>query len=76
MELNEIKKALYKEKPVAIFEKLCKGIMTYRSTIKKSEDEDVDVYFVIPVSDIGDASFERFMDAKLLIRYLIETETV
>jgi hypothetical protein len=76
MDKTEIKKALYREKPLAIFDKLVKGVMTYRSTIKKDADEDYDVYFNIPINDIGDAVFERFMNAQLLIRYIVETETV
>ncbi len=70
MELNEIKKILYKEKPLAIFEKATRDTLMYRSTVKKNQDEDMDLYFVIPISDIGDAVFERFMEAQFLIRYI------
>ena len=70
--INEIKKALYKEKPIAGFLKLFKGSMLYRCTIKKDDNEDMDVYFNVPVSDIGDAVFEKFMDAKLLIRWMLD----
>ena len=44
MELNEIKKALYKEKPLAIFDKATKSTLIYRSTVKENADEDYTMY--------------------------------
>jgi hypothetical protein len=74
MELNKIKIALYKEKPLAIIIKVTKSSITYRTTIKADGSEDISIYFDVPLSEIGDAVFERFMDAKLLIRWIIVPE--
>lgn len=52
-DLNEIKKALYKEKPLAIFVSADKATLTYTCFIK----EVYQLYFCIPHSDIGDAKF-------------------
>lgn len=67
---NEIKKALYKEKPMANFVSANKGGMLY-TTIIREVNESERVNFFVPFSDIGDAIFYPNMDAKLLIRYLI-----
>jgi len=70
MELTEIKKALYKENPTAAFEYFRKGWLYYTAPLQAG----LNVTFSVPVSDVGDASFGRDMEAKLLIRY-ITTET-
>ena len=64
---NEIKKALYKEKPKAYLNSIKRDLLTYHTystTIGKT------LWFNIPISDIGDATFFYEMDAKLLIRWL------
>ena len=66
MEKNEIKKKLYKEKPLAIFLSAKKGYLNYSSTFKDSSI----VNFRIPFEDIGDGIFDFQMDAKLLIRWI------
>ena len=68
MKKNEIKKALYKQKPIASFMKIKDGHAYYTASI----DEDDALIFNIPVSDMGDADFRPMMDAKLLIRWLVE----
>lgn len=73
MELNEIKKQLYREKPLAGFLRATSVSLTYRTTIKKDADEDADLYFLIPISDVGDAVFEKFMPAQQLIRWIVDT---
>lgn len=72
MEKNEIKKALYKQKPIA---KLLvvndvivrKGIVTYNSFLEDGSE----IIFEVKVNDMGDAPLLMAMDAKLLIRYLV-----
>ncbi len=66
MELIEIKKSLYKEKPTAIFLMIKKGVVYYYTSLSN----EVLVYFEIPVTDMGDAEFKYEMDAKLLIRWI------
>lgn len=63
---NEIKKAIYKDKPPAIFLKIQSGHAYYSATLKNEKI----VMFDIPVSDMGNASFESVMDAKLLNRWI------
>lgn len=66
METNEIKKYLYKEKPLAELTYIRKGIAYYQVQI-----EEYTIKFEVPVNDMGDADFFSEMDAKLLIRYLV-----
>lgn len=66
METNEIKKALYKQKPKAILIKVTKDVLNYVTTI----NDTIVIRFLVLISDIGDASFFPEMDAQLLIRYL------
>jgi len=66
MEKNEIKKALYKTKPLASFTKIKNGNAYYVASI-----EDEAIFFEIPVNDMGDAEFLMLMDAKLLIRWIL-----
>lgn len=62
--LTEIKKFLYKHKPIACFVMIRKGVAYYESNIE-------DFNFQVPVNDMGDADFLMYMDAKLLIRYIV-----
>ena len=66
MELNEIKKALYRQKPLATFSKIRKGNAYYVADI-----ENKNLLFEIPIVDMGDADFLPDMDAKLLIRWIV-----
>lgn len=68
MELNEIKKALYKENPNAVLKSVRKG-MCYYSTHILSIDKTIQ--FEIPCEDMADASFLSNMDSKLLIRWIV-----
>ena len=67
-----IKKALYKEKPIAKFEYIRKG-KAYYSTWASYEHESIDtkIIFEIPVDDMGDADFLPEMEAKLLVRWIM-----
>lgn len=62
---NELKKLIYKEKPVAYFKMIRLENAYYKSMTSLGE-----VNFAIPVSDMGDADFLPEMDAKLLLRWL------
>ena len=63
-----MKKCLYKENPKAGFFLLKKGVAWY-----KAECSLGSVIFSIPLSDMGDASFEAEMEAKYLIRWICES---
>jgi hypothetical protein len=78
MTSTEIKKELYKQKPIAKLLYIRKGVAYYVAkigiedgTIFKSKE----VFFEVPVSDMGDADFTSEMDAKLLNRWLSENDT-
>ena len=66
MELNVIKKKLYKEKPKARFKFIRMGVAYYYVDL-----EETRVQFEVPVSDMGDADFGVSMDAKLLNRWIV-----
>lgn len=65
MEKNEIKKALYKEKPVA------KLIEFGKENVYIAElSNGMEIKFIVPVSDMGETLFGKTMEAQLLIRWL------
>lgn len=65
MELNEIKKELYKTNPDARMTHINNGNAFYYSDLK-----DQRVYFIIPVLDMGETAFKVRMDSKYLIRWI------
>ena len=69
MEKNEIKKALYKESPIATIMTVSKDGMIYRSVVQCLDN--LMLTFHVPINDIGDATFCRVMEAKHLIRWMI-----
>ena len=74
MEKNEIKKALYRQKPIA--KKSGERIPLDGSGVdsygyKTTLDDGTVLHFLVPVKDMGDATFYDEMDAKLLIRWLV-----
>lgn len=71
MEKNEIKKALYKQKPEATLLFIRKGVAYYTTEIE-SNNSTMAIRFEVPVDDMGDADYFPQMDAKLLIRYISE----
>lgn len=81
MELNEIKKSLYKEKPTATIIHVSKsGVLysTYFDTGKLDEFSKrkyENVYFQVPIDDMGESAFLKDMPAQLLIRYIITEPT-
>ena len=79
MKLNDIKKALYKQNPMADFWRIRKGVADYKTIINCDEQEipkQKEVIFNIPVEDMGDADFLCEMESKYLIRWItIKEET-
>ncbi len=73
MDKNEIKKALYKQKPEAFLLHIRGGKAYYRTIFMLDEDatEQTIVNFEIPLDDMGDATLYPEMDGKLLIRYIM-----
>ena len=67
MELTALKKFLYKEKPLATFESISKNGIRY-----KLELPDRNVHFLIPLEEIGNATFPIGLEAQLLIRYIVQ----
>lgn len=77
MNNNEIKKALYREKPIAkeIWVTTADNLTGAKpySVYKALIDDDMDkiVTFIIPHSEMGDTRFEKEVPAQLLIRWLV-----
>jgi len=67
MNKNEIKKALYRQKPTAQLEMIRKEVAYYYTQLKEGDF----IRFEIPVNDMGDADLFVEMDAKLLIRWVV-----
>lgn len=74
MELNEIKKILYKFKPEAELISVSKSGLVYWSAGNKLPEFKV-FTFIIPLADLGNATFESIMPAQQLIRWLVIPET-
>lgn len=74
MEKNDIKKALYKQNPIADFQYIRKGKAIYSTKISVDGIEGITgivVFFEVPIEDMGDADFGRTMEAKLLQRWIM-----
>jgi hypothetical protein len=83
-ELNEIKKALYKQNIDAYFVSARKDGLFYQAHIitpipqldiwEERKDREVEVKiisFLVPLNEIGETVFDKTIPAKLLIRYII-----
>lgn len=66
---DEIKKDIYKEKPVAKLIDISKEGIYYRAHVLSNA---YDVYFKVPLQDLGDAKWYSTMPSQLLLRYLID----
>lgn len=66
MTLIEIKKELYRQKPIANFTMIRIGVAYYQTVL----DNGYLVNFHIPIEDMGSADFKTTMDAKLLNRWI------
>lgn len=72
---NEIKKLVYKQKPNALLEMIRGGTLYYRSIITVGKFlQNQPIRFQIPISDIGTTDFFPSMEAKHLLRWLINEE--
>jgi len=69
MELNEIKKLLYKRKPTATIQHINKDGIYYCSHFNY-EEKEIMIYFTVPLNEIGDSALGVYEDAHLLIRYI------
>lgn len=76
METNDIKKALYKEKPIAhqIHQnELYMKVYNMPETKAYSARTSLGVHFFdVPISEMGEVEFEKTIPAQLLIRWLIK----
>ena len=68
MDTNQIKKELYRNKPVAILQHIHKGYVLYKTSL--NEDS---IYFNIPVEDMGDGMYLNEMQSQLLIRWIVQS---
>ena len=64
-----MEKQLLKQKPQARLSYIRKGNALYYTDLLETR-----VYFDIPVSDMGDADFGASMEAKLLLRWILNKE--
>ena len=72
--INDIKKSLYKQNPIAKLLYVRKGSGYYETTIEDVTLGSVYIQFRVPVDDMGDADFFPTMESKLLIRWIIKEE--
>lgn len=68
MTKNEIKKEIYKRQGCAELVKIIKGVAVYK--YEGFTTEIPNLYFNVPMYDMGDAEFLPWMPAKLLLRHL------
>ena len=66
MTLTEIKKFLYKTKPVATFQYATRNELHYMT----EDGQGGSIRFAVPIDDIGDAKFAREMESQLLNRWI------
>lgn len=70
--LIELRKLFYREKHVAHFLRIRKGVALYICTILDEDENEVQtVYFEIPVAEMGEATFGDVMECKHLTHWLI-----
>lgn len=65
---NEIKKVLYKEKPIAVKYAQPQN----KSFAYKTQTSLGEILFDVPISDMGESLFDWEMPAQLLIRWMVE----
>jgi hypothetical protein len=69
MEKNEIKKALYKEKPTAVKLSEFEGHWLYKTVLGNGET----IQFSVPITEMGENEFEDQLPAQLLIRWIYKS---
>jgi hypothetical protein len=70
LDVNEIKKALYREKPSAFLDNVSKEedpVHTYEAWL----ENDTHLLFKIKESEMGENKFDKKEQAQLLIRWLV-----
>jgi hypothetical protein len=67
MTINEIKKALYKEKPKAKLMFITDTDYHYQTTL----EDGYGIVFTVPIVDMGETLFKNEEPAQLLIRYIV-----
>jgi hypothetical protein len=73
MNKNEIKKALYKQKPTAVLSMIRQGVAYYSTKVIAEDSTSLEtVNFEVPVNDMGEADFFIEMDGKYLGRWIVE----
>lgn len=70
MNTTEIKKALYKQKPIAEYAYSKDRVWTY-STEVVIDNREEEVLFQVPIEEMGEATFEKELPAQLLIRWMV-----
>jgi len=75
MKPEDIKKALYKEKPIAKFvrtktEGVIRAVSHWVYSAKLNDGNEV--LFEVPTKEMGEAGFSQDMPAQLLIRWLVK----
>jgi len=68
MNMNELKKSIYKNNPIAELLFARKGVLVYSSHVPECA-----ITFSIPMDDMGEADFFPTMRAKYLIRWISAT---
>ena len=66
MDINEVKKILYKNNPTAKIISVRSDGIVYRAY----SGDNISITFLVPLSEIGTTVWFNEMDSKLLIRYL------
>lgn len=71
MTKDEIKKAIYRTKPLAHMLYIKTTGIHYRATLELPSPPRW-VFFKVPLEDLGEAEWNATMPSQLLIRYLID----
>lgn len=66
MELNSVKKALHKEKPIA---KVIAETNEHKGYVCELANKQI-IYFHVPIKEMGEKEFEDEINAQLLIRWI------
>lgn len=69
MTTNDIKKAVYRQKPTAHLSLIHNGSVFYTTSISTDTEDEV-IHYEIPVTDMGEAVFLIDMPANLLNRWI------
>ena len=80
MEINEIKKALYREKPIAKKTAQIMGLVDppimLHAEYKCKLKDGTTVIFAVPRKEMGEKPFDDEVPAQLLIRWMVRIEEI